>query len=104
MRFGLIGLLASLCQAQPVVLSPDANLLAAIQAKVADHLTRLPNYTCLEHIRRERRSSSGQQFQHYDSVRLQVALVEGKEMFGWPGGNRIAESEISRLVRGTIGT
>jgi len=38
-----------------------------------------------------------------DTVRLEVALVEGKEMFGWPGAKRIDESDITKLVSGTIG-
>jgi hypothetical protein len=70
---------------------------------MAENLSRLPNYTCLQTIERSRRRADGRKFEPLDRVRLEVALVEGKEVFGWPGGDKIAESEITNLVSGTIG-
>src|SRR5690349_16289642 len=102
MRFLLFGLTALLCQAEQNVLPPDLQLLAGVKARIAENLDRLPNYTCLQTIERSRRGSRDRRFELLDTVRLEVALVEGKELFGWPGGN-IAESRISSLVNGTIG-
>ena len=39
-----------------------------------------------------------------DTLRLEVAVVEGKEMFSWPGENRFEERELSKMVpSGAIG-
>ena len=103
MRLMLVGLTALLCQAQPDVLPPDLQLLAKVKNRIAANLRRLPNYTCVQTIERSHRRSTTRKFDPLDTVRLEVALVEGKELFGWPGGDRIAESEISNLVKGTIG-
>ena len=99
----LVGLTALLCQAQQDVLSPDLQLLAKVKNRMAANLSRLPNYTCVQTVERSHRRSTTRKFDLMDTVRLEVALVEGKELFGWPGGDRIAESEISNLVKGTIG-
>ena len=103
MRLMLVGLTALLCQAQQGVLSPDLLLLAKVKNRMAANLSRLPNYTCVQTVERFHRRSTTRKFDVLDTVRLEVALVEGKELFGWPGGDRIAESEISNLVKGTIG-
>ena len=103
MRFWWFGLTALLCQAQQASLSPDLDLLTKIKVRVAESLTSLPNYTCAQEIERFRRRATAHRFERLDTVRLEVALVQGKELFGWPGGDRIAESEITNLVRGTIG-
>lgn len=77
--------------------------LAQIKLRVALNQQRLPNYTCTETIERSRRRADSRKFQALDRVRLEVALVDNKELFGWPGGDRIAEEEITNLVSGTIG-
>lgn len=103
MRWMLFGLTALLCRAEQSVLPPDLQLLAKVKARIAANLDRLPNYTCLQTVERSRRRSGARRFETLDTVRLEVALVEGKELFGWPGDDRIAESQISNLVNGTIG-
>ncbi|HME09479.1 MAG TPA: hypothetical protein VKG25_20635, partial [Bryobacteraceae bacterium] len=77
--------------------------LAEIKTRVAANQERLPNYTCTETIERSRRRADSRKFRPLDRVRLEVALVDNKELFGWPGGDRIAEDEITHLVSGTIG-
>jgi hypothetical protein len=96
-----IALLAS--QARPDDLPPDLPLILRIQAAMSRNLARLPNYTCALNIERTRRVAPRRKFELLDTVRLEVALVEGKELFGWPGADRIAEAELSNLVGGTIG-
>src|SRR5438045_2730322 len=80
----------------PAILSPDQGsperlLLAQIKAKMADNLARLPNYTCLQTIERSHRDARKKRFERQDLVRLEVALVGGRERFAWPGANRIDE-------------
>lgn len=94
-----VTLLACQCQQLP----SDLLLLGQVKGKMIANLTRLPNYTCAETIERGQKPLSSKKFQTHDTVRLEVALVEGHEVYGWPGSNRIAESELSTLVGGTIG-
>lgn len=103
MRFWLAGLvvLALHAQQQP---SPAKALLLKIQEKVMENLARLPNYTCIETIERSNRRKHAAKFVAVDTIRLEVAYVEGKELFGWPGAAKIDEPEINKLVgRGAIG-
>src|SRR5450756_2396414 len=102
MRWLSICLAVQACLAQQD-LPPDVLLLAKIKVKMAENLNRLPNYTCKQTVERSRRRTPARKFELLDTVRLEVALVEGKELYGWPGANRIVESEIGHLVGGTIG-
>src|SRR5271165_5445021 len=81
----------------------DTGLLSRIKVRVAENGRRLPNYTCGEIVERFSKSPRDRKPQALDTVRLEVALVEGKELYGWQGANRIAESELSTLVGGMIG-
>jgi hypothetical protein len=36
-------------------------------------------------------------------VRLEVALVDGSELFGWPGAAKIDESDVGKMIDGSIG-
>lgn len=101
MRLVLLYLAIRACLAQD--LPPEVLLVAKIKVKMAENLDRLPNYTCQQTIERSRRRMPARKFELLDTVRLEVALVEGKELFGKPGANRIVESEITQLVGGTIG-
>src|ERR1700690_1719084 len=103
MHFLSLSLMLLTWQAQQSALPPDLDLLTRIKIRMAENLGRLPNYTCLQTIERTRRPSGSDKFNPLDIVRLEVAFVESKEVFGWPGGNKIAESEITNLVSGTIG-
>jgi hypothetical protein len=70
---------------------------------------RIPNYTCLETITRARRPSpklvlnakGGRgRFLRYDIVRVEVAEVDGKEFFAWPGARNLSETELSTFITG----
>lgn len=78
-------------------------LLGKIRARMGENLTRLPNYTCGETIERTDKGPKARKANPVDTVRLEVALVDGRELFGWPGSNRIASSDLSTLVGGTVG-
>ena len=60
-------------------LSPDVLLLARIKAKAVENLQRLPNYTCTQTIERSRRGAKARKFEPLDTLRLEVALVEGRQ-------------------------
>lgn len=86
-------------------LAPEVLLLQRVRIKAAQNLTRLPNYTCLQTIERSLRPGPKKKPQIVDTVRLEVALVNGKELFAWPGSRRFQDTEIRKLVvSGAIGT
>ena len=66
-------------------LSPEVLLLARIKVKMAENLKGLPNYTCLQTIERSTRDAGNRRYRPLDTVRVEVALVDGKELFAWPG-------------------
>jgi len=75
----------------------DAGLLSHIQEKMAGILVRQPNYTCTETVERTRQSV-GSHSKIEDTLRLEVALVDGKEMFAWPGSKQFEDHDLSDLV------
>jgi hypothetical protein len=79
--------------------------LAKIKGTVAENLSRLPNYTCTETIRRsERPKIDGQaKVMMLETTRMEVAFVDGKELFGWPGAAKIDESDVGKMIDGSIG-
>jgi hypothetical protein len=84
--------------------SPDLLLLARIKVHMSERLARQPNYTCLQTIERSIRRRGSRKYELRDMVRLEVGLVEGKELFSWPGGKRFEETELRNLVpTGAIG-
>jgi hypothetical protein len=86
-------------------LPPDLAALAQIRARMLYNLAHQPNYTCIETIERSSRTKSTKKYRISDTLRLEVALVDGKEMFGWPGSKKFEDSDVTKMVTtGTIGT
>lgn len=107
-RFWLIAgaalVTAPLAVAQSNELPPDVMLLARIKVRAAQTLERLPNYTCVQTIERSRRRLPARKFELVDTVRMEVALVDGKEMFAWPGASKFEETDLRNMVSsGAIG-
>jgi hypothetical protein len=73
--------------------------LARARAHMSSLLTRLPNYTCLQNIERTRRGPSGRT-QLIDVVRIEVALVNGNELFAWPGSKKFLDTKLIDMVKG----
>jgi hypothetical protein len=94
----LLCFLISPSDAQP--LAPEILLLGRIKAKAAENLQRLPNYTCTQTIERSHRNGKSRKFEPLDTLRLEVALVEGKELFSWPGAGKFEEKGIGEIVGG----
>ncbi|HYI92369.1 MAG TPA: hypothetical protein VEX68_02395 [Bryobacteraceae bacterium] len=77
----------------------DVFVLARVRAHMSHLLQRLPNYTCLQTIERTRRTPSGK-VELIDMVRLEVALVDGNELFAWPGSKKFQDTKIIDMVKG----
>ena len=78
---------------------PADDLLLRVRAKVTESLARLPNYTCLETIDRNRRGDPCPTCEINDRVRLEVAVIEGKERFAWPGAGRFQDREVDEILK-----
>lgn len=109
-RVLVAGLLSCLAAAQEPYqplepLKPDTILLARIRNVVAENLARLPDFTCVQTIERSQREPGSKRFRFLDNIRLEVALVEGKELYAWPGSPRFEERDLRDMVGGgAIGT
>ena len=79
-------------------ISPDLALLSKIRSRMIWNLRRQPNYTCVETVERAHRFSPSHRFELLDRLRLEVALVEGKEMFGWPGAKSFEDTDLRNMV------
>jgi hypothetical protein len=86
-------------------LTPEELLLGRIRARAQENLDGLPNYTCLETIERSVRKTSSRRFEIQDLLRLEVAYVDRKEMFAWPGSAKFDDRDITEMVgqTGAIG-
>lgn len=75
-------------------------LLVRIRGAIAKHLAELPNYTCHQLIERSVRPAESRRYEPLDTVRLDVAYVGGRELFGWPGAGKFEEKGIDELIGG----
>jgi hypothetical protein len=71
--------------------------LPRIREKMTGILLRQPDYTCTETVERARQAV-GSRERIEDTLRLEVALVDGKEMFAWPGSKEFEDHDLSDLV------
>src|SRR5271165_1271956 len=87
---------------QPV--AAEAAQLSQIREHMMSNLAHLPDYTCVEMVERTQRKRGARKFQPLDRLRLEVAVVDGREMFGWPGARNFEETDPRNLVaEGAIG-
>ena len=80
----------------------DPQLLQRIRSKVAAHLSQLHNYTCHVVIDRLVRPISRTNFGHQDTLELEVAFVNGRELFSHGGATNFDEQPVSQLVPGGL--
>ncbi len=73
--------------------------LSRIKLQMKEHLSRIANLTCLETIQRTRSDKNGRTLKT-DSLRLEVAFVDGKELFSRPGAGKFGDHEIGDFSRG----
>ena len=81
-------------------LAPEVLHLQKARLTMVRNLARLPNYTCLQTVERSERASRTKKPRMVDVLRLEVALVEGKEYFKWPGSGNFAETDLRNLIHG----
>jgi hypothetical protein len=72
--------------------------LARIRAKAADRLARIPNYTCLETIERRWHEGECRACLVSERVRLEVATIEGKDQFTWPGASQSDDRDLNAVL------
>ena len=102
---------------QPAAPRPDPTL-DRIKEKMGQSLERIPNYTCLQTIQRERftpqprerkrkltpmdlvrRDTRAQVYAiESDTIRMEVALVDGQELHAWPGAEEFASTPVADMV------
>lgn len=83
--------------------APDAaqrEFFAGVRQHMIQTIRQQPNYTCLETIDRSSRASGAKEFRADDRVRLEVALVDGKEMFAWPGSKQFEDTDLQNFFSG----
>jgi len=86
-------------------LSPEVLNLAKAKLRMEENLERLPNYTCTQTTERSRRNAANRRFQLIDTLRLEVAISNGKELYAWPGSRKFEDRELTDMVSGgAIGT
>lgn len=76
----------------------SAALLERIRAHAIEQLVRQPAYTCLETVNRRHETAAGELLVE-DTIRVEVAIVDGKEMYSWPGSPEFDSAEATELVR-----
>jgi hypothetical protein len=71
---------------------------------MAETLEHQPDYTCLETVERTYRTAGSRKPHLDDTLRLEVALVGGREMFAWPGEKTFEETDLRKMIpTGTFG-
>ena len=90
----------------PPDVPPDILLFARARTKMQDHLRNQPNYVCLQTLERSTRDPLKKRSNLLDVLRLEVAFVDHKELYAWPGSNHFDDTELTSMVPagGTIGT
>jgi hypothetical protein len=80
--------------------------LSRIKAHMVGILARQPDYTCTQQIERSNRRAPDHRYELRDMLRLDVALVGGKELYAWPGAPRFEDTELTEMAPpgGAIGT
>lgn len=78
------------------ILDPEASL-QIIRSRMAAHLQQLSHYTCHVVVTRMTRFMNNTGLNH-DRIELDVAFVDGKELFSRPGDARFDDRSISDIV------
>lgn len=91
---------------QSASITPEQVTLGRIRARMTETLARQPNYTCIQQIERSNRRAPRHKYELRDMLRLEVALVDGREMFAWPGEAKFEDTDLFDMVPGggAIGT
>lgn len=102
-------LLAAMLCSSAAGAGPDAGredpLLETVRRNMSLLLRRMPDYTCVETIERWREGQPCADCRSWERLRLEVAVIGGKERFAWPGAAEFEDRDLEQIVpAGTIGT
>jgi hypothetical protein len=78
-------------------LPPHILNLSRIERQMKAELNRLPNYTCLETIDRYS-TPRGKKPKPLDRVRINVAIIGGKELCSWPGARVFEDRKLAEML------
>jgi len=79
--------------------------LSRIKRHTRAELQHLPNYTCFETVARYDKAASAHGFKQHDVLRLEVAVVDGKESLSLAGASRFGDDQLPNYVdTGMFGT
>jgi hypothetical protein len=79
-------------------------VLPHIQHKVAEYVAAIPNYTCTEIIHRYQRPRRVKEFQMLDTIKLEVAVLNGTERFALAGSTEFGDQDLLKeIVGGSYG-
>jgi hypothetical protein len=81
--------------------SVDGNLLAFAKQRVTAYLTQLPNYVCRVNIERFEQTSRRGKLARKDRLHLEIAFVEGRELYALPGSKKFESRPIGSFTGGT---
>jgi hypothetical protein len=83
----------------------EDELLSRIRARMVANLAELPNYVCRQTIDRTvRRGGPAQPFLPFDSTRMEVAFLDGRELFARSGKDEFTEKDIRNMISpGVVG-
>jgi hypothetical protein len=88
-----------LAAAVPLAAQDDSQAtLDRLRTHMAGILQQQPDFTCLETVERAIRGQREDQFRLLNIVRLEVALVNHKEMFAFPGSNEFEDKDLRNFV------
>lgn len=101
--------LAGCCAGQynPTAPLPAETLrLARLRLAASTIFGKLPNFTCTLTVERSSRPDANRRYNLIDNLRLEVALVDGKELYAWPGSKSFDDRELADMVGdgGSIGS
>jgi hypothetical protein len=96
MRIRLCALLAAQLLAGAQTLSPEERL-RTLKSRSLELLSGIPDYTCLETISRVAKGSKARESAS-DTIRVEVAVADHKEIYGWPQGERFSDQELAHMA------
>ncbi|HEX4164920.1 MAG TPA: hypothetical protein VHZ55_05545 [Bryobacteraceae bacterium] len=116
LRFLILGLAAALTLFSAIISGPNTQagqILEGVRAKAVQQLLRSSNYACVETVDRsyyqnlspvraacETSNPADSPEIMHDRLRLNVAVSEGGEIFGWHGADSLSSGQVDRLVPG----
>ncbi len=104
MRSAALLLIAAAATYAQSDLPPQVLQLSRIKQHMKERLQQVPNYTCLQSTVRSERLSRINKTKVLDTVRLEVAEVDGKELFARPGQQFDQTNPAAFVTSGVVAT